>query len=61
MMKYTTIKYILRKQVESNTKTLWTYDKVKKEFTQIYRNYNDGLTIYMPKQLLNEIDNANIT
>ena len=61
MMKYTTIKYILRKQVESNTKTLWTYDKVKKEFTQIYRNYNDGLTIYTPKQLLNEIDNANIT
>ena len=60
-MKYTTIKYILRKQVESNTKTLWTYDKVKKEFTQIYRNYNDGLTIYTPKQLLNEIDNANIT
>ncbi len=51
-MKYKNIKNILRKQIEAGIKTLWTFDKQKKEFTQIYKNYNDGLTIYTPLQLL---------
>jgi hypothetical protein len=51
-MKYKNIKNILRKQIDSGVKTLWTFDEGKKEFTQIYKNYNDGLTIYTPLQLL---------
>ena len=51
-MKYKNIKNILRKQIDSGVKTLWTFDEEKKEFTQIYKNYNDGLTIYTPLQLL---------
>ena len=51
-MKYNNIKKILRKQIEQGLKTLWTFDEEKQSFTQIYKNYNDGLTIYTPLQLL---------
>ena len=51
-MKYNNIKKILRKQIEQGLKTLWTFDEKKQSFTQIYKNYNDGLTIYTPLQLL---------
>jgi hypothetical protein len=60
MSKYKNIKWILRKQIDNGVKTLWTYDEDKKEFRQIYKNYNDGLTIHTPLQLLEYlIENEN--
>ena len=57
---YKTIKWVLKQQIEGATKTLWTWKKGKKEnFTCIYKNYNDNLTIYTPNQLLKEIEDAN--
>ena len=51
-MKYTNIKGILKKQMENNVKTFWTFNQEDKEFTQIYKSYTDELKIYTPKQLL---------
>ena len=51
-MKYNNIKGILKKQVDNNVKTFWTFNKEDKEFTQIYKNYTNELKIYTPKQLL---------
>jgi len=51
-MKYNNIKETLRKQINNNVKTFWTFDEDEKEFTQIYKRYNDELKIYTPKQLL---------
>ena len=55
-MKYNNIKTILRKQIETAVKTLWTFNEEEKEFTQIYENYNNNLTIYTPQQLLNKLN-----
>tara|TARA_R110000822_G_scaffold46523_2_gene123682 strand:+ start:591 stop:764 length:174 start_codon:yes stop_codon:yes gene_type:complete len=55
-MKYNNIKTILRKQIETGVKTLWTFNEEQKEFTQIYENYNNNLTIYTPQQLLNKLN-----
>tara|TARA_R110000803_G_scaffold59599_2_gene118373 strand:- start:10076 stop:10246 length:171 start_codon:yes stop_codon:yes gene_type:complete len=55
-MKYKNIKLILKKQIESNVKTFWTFDKQQKEFTCIYENYSNGLTIYTPQQLLDKLN-----
>ena len=55
-MKYNNIKTILRKQIETGVKTLWTFNEEKKEFTQIYDNYSNNLTIYTPQQLLNKLN-----
>ena len=52
-MKYTNIKGILRKQIENNVQSFWTFNEEEKEFTQIYKNYTNELKIYTPKQLLN--------
>jgi hypothetical protein len=58
--KYKTIKWVLKQQIENATKTLWTWEEGKKEnFTCIYENYNDDLTIYTPTQLLKKLENAN--
>ena len=58
--KYKTIKWVLKQQIESATKTLWTWKQGKKEnFTCIYKNYNDSLTIYTPTQLLKKLEDAN--
>ena len=54
-MKYNNIKKILKNQVENKVKSMWTFDEEKKEFTQIYRNYTDGLVIYTPLQLLEKL------
>ena len=54
-MKYINIKKILKNQVENKVKSMWTFDEVRKEFTQIYQNYTDGLRIYTPQQLLDKI------
>ena len=51
-MKYINIKGILKKQIENNVKTFWTFNEDDKEFTQIYKSYTDELKIYTPKQLL---------
>ena len=51
-MRYTNIKGILKKQIENNVKTFWTFNEEDKEFTQIYKSYTDELKIYTPKQLL---------
>ena len=51
-MKYTNIKGILKKQIENNVKTFWTFNEDDKEFTQIYKSYTDDLKIYTPQQLL---------
>jgi|TARA_R110002020_G_scaffold49886_1_gene141624 hypothetical protein len=55
-MKYNNIKKILRRQIENGVKTFWTYNKYEKEFTCIYKNYNDKLKIYTPQQLLNKLN-----
>ena len=51
-MKYNNIKGILKKQVDNNVKTFWTFNEEGKEFTQIYKSYTNDLKIYTPKQLL---------
>ena len=51
-MKYTNIKGILKKQMENNVRSFWTFNEEDKEFTQIYKSYSDELKIYTPKQLL---------
>ena len=51
-MKYTNIKAILKKQIDNNVKTFWTFNEEEKEFTQIYKSYTNELKIYTPKQLL---------
>ena len=51
-MKYTNIKGILKKQIDNNVKTFWTFNEEDKEFTQIYKSYTDDLKIYTPQQLL---------
>ena len=51
-MKYNNIKEILKKQINKNVKTFWTFNEEDKEFTQIYKSYTDELKIYTPKQLL---------
>ena len=55
-MKYNNIKEILKKQINKNVKTFWTFNEEDKEFTQIYKSYTDELKIYTPKQLLNYLD-----
>ncbi len=58
--KYKTIKWVLKQQIEAATKTLWTWEEGKNEnFTCIYENYNDDLTIYTPIQLLKKLEDAN--
>ena len=58
--KYKTMKWVLKQQIEIATKTLWTWKQGKKEnFTCIYKNYNDSLTIYTPTQLLKKLEDAN--
>ena len=57
---YKTIKWVLRGHIKNNINSLCTWNKGKNEnFTCIYKNYNDKLTIYTPTQLLNEIQDAN--
>ena len=51
-MKYNNIKGILKKQIENNVQSFWTFNEEDKEFTQIYKSYTDELKIYTPKQLL---------
>ena len=58
--KYKTIKWVLKQQIEKALKTLWTWQEGKnEEFTCIYKNYNDDLTIYTPIQLLKKLEDAN--
>ena len=57
---YKTIKWVLKQQIEAATKTLWTWKEGEKEnFTCIYENYKDSLTIYTPTQLLKKLEDAN--
>tara|TARA_R110002050_G_scaffold115051_1_gene231017 strand:+ start:280 stop:471 length:192 start_codon:yes stop_codon:yes gene_type:complete len=57
---YKTIKWVLKQQIEKGIKTFWTWKQGKNEnFTCIYKNYNDNLTIYTPNQLLNKLEDAN--
>tara|TARA_B100001094_G_scaffold76920_1_gene73271 strand:+ start:448 stop:630 length:183 start_codon:yes stop_codon:yes gene_type:complete len=55
-MKFTNIKRLLRQQVESGVRVLWTFNEVEPEFTMIYKSYNNNLTIYTPKQLIDYLD-----
>ena len=58
--KYKTIKLVLKQQIERKATLLWTWDKGKNEnFTCIYKNYTDSLTIYTPTQLLKKLEDAN--
>lgn len=61
-MEYKTIKWVLRGQIKKNAKVLWTWKEGEEEnFTCVYKNYNDDLPLYTPKQLLDRIDGkANI-
>jgi len=53
---YKTIKWVLRDNIKKNVNALWTWDKENKNFTMIYKNYNDDLPIYTAVQLLEEIE-----
>ena len=55
-MKYNNIKSVLRHNIKTGVKNLWTWDKKEKSFTCIYNNYNDDLPIYTPQQLIEEIE-----
>ncbi len=55
-MKFSNIKRLLRQQVESGVRVLWTFNEVEPEFTMIYKSYNNNLTIYTPKQLIDYLD-----
>ena len=55
-MKYNNIKKRLKKQVDNNIESLWTFNEQEKEFTQIFKNYSNDLKIYTPKQLLDYLD-----
>ena len=59
MNKYKNIKTILQNQVDKKVQSMWTFDDVKNEFTQIYKNYNSRLTIYTPEQLLEKLKQIN--
>jgi len=60
-MKYKGIKAVLRSNIKSGVKVLWTWDEAANHFTQIYKAYSDGLTIYTPIQLLNRLDDIRET
>lgn len=55
MNKYRNIISILSKQIDNRVKAFWTFDEKKKEFTYIYKNYNDKLPIYTPQQLITKL------
>jgi hypothetical protein len=59
-MSYKSIKWILKKQIDANAKTLWTWDRGKtikdENFTCIYKAYSDSLQIYTAQQLLDKLD-----
>jgi|TARA_R110002051_G_scaffold241473_1_gene301820 hypothetical protein len=55
-MKYTTIKSVLRGNIKAGTKVLWTWDRDRHHFTQIFKDYSDNLPIYTPSQLMEEIE-----
>ena len=57
-MKYTNIKKILQNQINNKVKSMWTFDEINLEFTQIYKNYDSKLTIYTPEQLLNKLNES---
>tara|TARA_R110000751_G_scaffold164689_1_gene270830 strand:+ start:55 stop:240 length:186 start_codon:yes stop_codon:yes gene_type:complete len=55
-MTYRNIKKLLRQQVEKGVRSFWTFNEVELEFTNIYKNYNNSLSIYTPQQLINYLD-----
>jgi hypothetical protein len=55
-MKYKNIKTMLRAQLKSGQRQLWTWDQKKDHFTMIYEVFNPKDRIYTPTQLLEEID-----
>ena len=55
-MKFNNIKRLLRQQIESGVRVLWTFNEVEPEFTMIYKTYNNNLTIYTPQQLIDYLD-----
>ena len=55
-MKYNNIKRLLKQQIESGVRVLWTFNEVEPEFTMIYKTYNNNLIIYTPQQLINYLD-----
>ena len=59
--KYTNIKKILQSQVDNKVQSMWTFNEQALEFTQIYKNYDNELTIYTPQQLLNKLNESNNT
>jgi hypothetical protein len=56
-MKYNNIKRLLRQQIESGVRVLWTFNEEEPEFTMIYKTYNNNLTIYTPQQLIDKLEN----
>jgi len=54
-MSYRNIKNILKTHIKKNVKSLWTWDVKNNHFKFIYKQYNDKLPIYTPKQLLEKI------
>tara|TARA_R110001583_G_scaffold59860_6_gene178090 strand:+ start:1627 stop:1812 length:186 start_codon:yes stop_codon:yes gene_type:complete len=57
---YKTIKWVLKENIKNGVKNLWTWEKGKNEnFTCIYKNYSNNLTIYTPLQLLELLEDAN--
>ena len=55
-MKFNNIKRLLRQQIENGVRVLWTFNEAEPEFTMIYKSYNNNLTIYTPKQLIDYLD-----
>jgi hypothetical protein len=55
-MKFNNIKRLLRQQIDNGVRALWTFNEKSLEFTMIYKHYNNRLTIYTPKQLIEYLD-----
>ena len=55
-MKYNNIKKVLKGQIDSKVDALWTFDDAKQEFTMIFKNYDNNLSIYTPQQLINYLN-----
>ena len=55
-MKYNNIKRLLKQQIENGVRSFWTFDENIPEFTMIYKDYTNKLSIYTPQQLINYLD-----
>tara|TARA_R100000664_G_C2677896_1_gene87153 strand:+ start:108 stop:296 length:189 start_codon:yes stop_codon:yes gene_type:complete len=55
-MKYKNIKKELKRQVEGNINTIWTFDERNQHFVMRYQVFDNSLKVYTPQQLLDKLN-----